>query len=52
VGKFVGKNSRAATILSLGIERRTASDPVPAAHGIGTAGAIAASRTRLWLALG
>jgi len=29
VSKFVGKNSRVATILSLGIEHRTAVDPVP-----------------------
>jgi hypothetical protein len=29
VGKFVGKNSRVAAILSLGIEHRTAVDPVP-----------------------
>jgi hypothetical protein len=33
VGKFVGKNSRVATILSLEIEHRTAVDPVPAAMG-------------------
>ena len=29
MGKFVGKNSRVARILSLGIEHRTAVDPVP-----------------------
>ena len=33
MGKFVGKNSRVARILSLGIEHRTAVDPVPAAMG-------------------
>jgi len=33
VGKFVGKNSRVATALSMGIEHRTAVDPVPAAMG-------------------
>jgi hypothetical protein len=34
VGKSVGKNSRVSTILTLGIEHRTAVDPVPAAMGL------------------
>ena len=32
MGKFVGKSSRVATILSLGIEHRTAADSVPSVH--------------------